>query len=72
MDLLSNELIWDESNYTKKDEISFERYMYESMQAKKQPGALQRLEDKELHIGIKGVLSNELNYKPAAAPLDKI
>jgi len=39
---------------TEKGERSFEKYVYESMQAKKQPGALKRLEDKELHLGIKG------------------
>jgi hypothetical protein len=43
VELLSDELIWQESNDTVKEEKSFKKYMQESMKAKKQPDALKCL-----------------------------
>ena len=68
VELLTDEMIWENTNDTEEDDCSLEQYIFDSMKIEKQPDGLKCLASKDLPEVIKEVVSNGLNYRPFARP----
>ena len=68
VELLTDEMIWENTNDTEEDDCSLEQYIFDSMKIEKQPDGLKCLASKDLPEVIKEVVSNGLNYRPFSRP----